>query len=387
MTFNFDEIIERRRVNSAKWALYDEDVLPMWVADMDFRSPEPVIRALHERVDQGTFGYEMGSRELSEVIVERVARRYDWTITPDDIVYMPGLVGGINISVKAMCQPGDGVLMKTPVYGPFLTAPAAQSCFANMVELTAVKNERDLYYEIDFDAFEAAITKQTTLFLLCNPHNPVGRVYTRDELTRMADICLKHDVVICSDEIHCDLLLDGNRHIPTAALSPEIADKTITLMAASKTYNIAGFGTGFAIVQNADLREKVRQASAGFGHPPGLGFTASLAAYREGQSWLDAVLIYLQNNRDFVRDYVETKLPNITMARMEGTYLAWLDCREAGISGTPADFFLEKAKVALNDGAWFGRGGEGFVRLNFGAPRALVNEALERMQAALAEIH
>jgi cystathionine beta-lyase len=242
----------------------------------------------------------------------------------------------------------------------------------------------DGVYHIDFQAFEGAITANTRLFILCNPHNPVGRVFTRDELGHLADICLRRGVTICSDEVHSDLLFPGHRHIPLAALDPEIAQHTITLIAPSKTFNLAGLQCAIAIIQNAGLREQFVHANQGLvGWNNLLGMVAGQAAYAEGQEWLEQLLVYLQANRDYLSDFVRDGLPGIAMSPVEGTYLAWLDCREAGILGNPFQFFIENGRVALSDGADFGSGGEGFVRLNFGCPRAMLAEALGRMRAAL----
>ncbi len=230
----------------------------------------------------------------------------------------------------------------------------------------------------------ATITDRTRTFTLCNPHNPVGRVFTREELTTMAELCLRHDLTIISDEIHCDLIFSGAQHIPIASLSPELAARTITLIAPSKTFNIAGLYCSAAIIPDPELRRRFKAAAAGIVPSVNLmAFTAALAAYRDGGPWLAACLRYLEDNRDYLMRFVEDRLPGISMSPMEGTYLAWLDCREAGITGSPAKFFLERARVGLNDGAWFGDGGEGFVRLNFGCPRATLAEALERMAGAL----
>ena len=223
--------------------------------------------------------------------------------------------------------------------------------------------------------------------LLCNPHNPVGRVFTPAELEKLADICLRHNLIICSDEIHCDLLYPGYRHIPIATLSPEVANRTVTLMAPSKTYNLAGLHCGLVIIKDPGLRKRWRQTSQGI--VPGvdiMGHMAALAAYRHGQDWLEQVLAYLEGNRDFLCRYLNDHLPGIRMSRMEATYLAWPDCRDSGISGNPGEFFLKEARVALNDGAEFGKGGEGFVRLNFACPRKTLNEALDRMTAALKKL-
>ncbi len=385
MTYDLDHIIERRSTESAKWRWYDDDVLPLWVADLDFPSPQPVIRALHQRVEHGIFGYGLEPPELRPVIVERLKRLYGWQVEPDDLVFLPGVVAGFNLATQAVTSPGDGVLVQTPVYYPILYAPDHAGCTLDEMELT---RQTDGSYTIDFTAFQATITPRTRIFILCNPHNPVGRVFRRDELERMAEICMQHDVIICSDEIHCDLLLRGQEHLPVAALDPEIAQRTITLMAPSKTYNIAGLHFSFAVVQNKALREKLTQARRGVvPWAPGiLASTAALAAYRDGQPWLDQVLAYLEANCDYLLRVVADELPGIAMWEPEGTYLAWLDCRQAGIPGNAHEFFLKEARVALNDGATFGRGGEGFIRLNFGCPRATLIDALDRMKEALATL-
>jgi cystathionine beta-lyase len=250
-----------------------------------------------------------------------------------------------------------------------------------------LNRQSDGHYEIDWGAFETSVTDQTRVFILCNPHNPVGRVFRRDELVRMAEICLDKGVVICSDEIHCDLLYKGQKHIPIASIDKEIALHSITLMSPTKTYNIAGLQCSFAIIQNQELRKKLENAMGGLVMWVNLiGLNATLTAYREGQEWLDQVLEYLEGNRDFIIEYVKSQLPGVQMAKPEGTYLTWLDCRNTGIQGNPYEFFLKEAQVALNDGLTFGRGGEGFVRLNLACNREVLAEALERMKAALEKI-
>lgn len=381
MSYNFDDLAERRSTESIKWHYFDEDVLPMWVADMDFVSPEPVVRALCERVEHGIFGYPVDMPELIQVIVDRMADQYGWQVLPEEIVLIPGVVTGFNLIARAIAAPGEGVLIQTPVYPPFLSAPQGAGLLRQEMELTRSPDGR---YSIDYDAFEAAITDQTRLFILCNPHNPVGRVFQSDELERIAEICLRHKVVICSDEIHCDLIYSGYQHVPIASLQPEIAQNSLTLIAPSKTFNIAGLACSAAIVQNPLLRNKLQGVRNGLvGSVNLLGQIAGLAAYRDGQPWLDELLAYLEANRDFLFDFVKNELPGIQMAKPEGTYLAWLDCRQAGISGSPCEFFIKNARVAMNDGAAFGQGGQGFLRLNFGCPRSMLAEALERMKKAL----
>jgi cysteine-S-conjugate beta-lyase len=289
-------------------------------------------------------------------------------------------VTGFHVASHMLTPGQDGVLVQTPVYPPILNAWSVNHLLNHTMQLTRMS---DGSYAIDWEAFEAAITPQTRLFILCNPHNPVGRVFRRDELERMAEICLRRDILICSDEIHQDLLFPGSRHIPIASLDPEIARRTITLIAPSKTFNIAGLHCSAAIIPDASLRERYLNARKGLvGWVDVMAMTAALAAYQDGQEWLDQVLEYLNANREFLYETVHKEFAGISMAMPEGTYLAWLDCRLAGIPGNPCQFFLKKARVGLNDGGEFGPGGEGFVRLNFGCPRAMLEEALERMRTA-----
>ena len=387
MGYDFDTIIDRKASDSAKWHFYNEDVLPMWVADMDFRSPEPILRAMHERVDHGVFGYGGLTAKLREVICERMARLYNWEIHPEAVVSLPGLVCGLNVVSRAIGDRGDGALVNTPVYPPFLSAPLNQDRELHSAPLAKTERNGQLFYGLDTDAFAQAIRPNTRLFILCNPHNPTGRAYTRTELTQMAELSLRHNLVICSDEIHCDLLLDGTQHIPLASLAPEIGERTITLMAPSKTFNVPGLGCSLAIIPNADLRRQMQKASNGIvPHVNLLGYAAAVAAYTECQDWLDALRVYLTANRNLVVNYITQQLPQLRVTVPEATYLAWIDCRESGIDGNPQKFFLEHAKVALNDGVAFGAEGEGFVRLNFGCPRALLEQGLESMRQALQQL-
>jgi cystathionine beta-lyase len=380
MVYDFDRPIERMGSDSHKWQKYPGGVIPLWVADMDFVSPEPVVEALHRRVDHRVFGYSRPERDLSLVIQERMKRLYGWDIKEEEIVFIPGVVPGLSLSFQTCASPGEGVLVQPPVYFHFISDPVRRGRLLSDPPLV----EKGETYEIDFDAFERSITDSTKIFLLCNPHNPVGRVFTPAELTRLAEICLRRHVTICSDEIHCDLVYPGFRHTPIAALGPEVADRTITLMSPSKTFNLAGLGAAFAVIKNPDLRERwTREAHGLVPQVNIMGHTAALAAFAEGQEWLDQVLAYLQGNRDLIARYVRERLPQIRMARMEATYLAWLDCRGARIPGNPSAFFLREARVALNDGREFGKGGEGFVRLNFACTRETLKEALERMEEAV----
>jgi cystathionine beta-lyase len=384
MPHNFDEIIERRGTDSGKWQYYGEDVLPMWVADMDFRSPEPVVRALHERVAHGVFGYGNEGPELRETICARMARLYNWQIEPADILFLPGLVSGLNLVARAIGEPGDGVLTMTPVYPPFLSAPFNQDRQLHEAQLAVERTGQRLRYVVDDDALAAAVQRNTRLFLLCNPHNPVGRAYTRAELRRMGELALRRNLTICSDEIHSDLLLGETKHVPIATLDPDLAQRTITLIAPSKTYNLPGLGCSMAIVQNPALRQRLQRAAAGIlPHVNILGMVAAQAAYCEAESWLADLRRYLTANRDYLVRFVEEQLPQVCTTVPEATYLAWLDCGALRLPLSPQRFCLEQAKVALVDGASFGRGGEGFVRLNFGCPRSLLEQGLEQVACAL----
>ncbi|PYM94661.1 MAG: hypothetical protein DME04_07080 [Candidatus Rokuibacteriota bacterium] len=381
MAYDFDRVVDRRGTDSDKWQKYGPDVLPLWIADMDFQSPEPVIRALRERVEHGVFGYlALEQPEFHELFADRLLKRYNWRVSPDNIVLIPGVIPGFNVAGRILAAPGDGLILQTPVYPPILRAASSIGLTRQEAPLARRADGR---YAPDVDAFAAAISDRTRFFLLCNPHNPVGRVFTRDELTRLAEVCLRRGLAIVADEIHCELTLDGQRHTPIASLAPEISERTITLMAPSKTFNLAGLKCSVAIIPNAALREKFIAGRVDLVQTVNvLGYAAAFAAYRDGQPWLDELLRYLEASRDFVVEYVRTRLPGVAVAPPEATYLAWLDCRNAGPAAPdPFTFFLEKARVALSDGALFGAGG--FVRLNFGCPRSILTEALDRMSRAL----
>ena len=378
-TSRFDRIIKRRGTDSIKWDLYDEDVLPMWVADMDFEAPPAIIEALKARSDHGIFGYAMEPPALRDLFVDRLKTLYDWSITRDDLMLFPNVVVGFNTICRALGRPGNGLLIQPPIYFPILRVPENAGLKSRFCELMRGASGS---YEIDFDAFEREAAR-SRLFLFCNPHNPVGRVYTRQEVEHMAEICLQHDVLTCSDEIHADFVFDGRDHVPIGSISPEMANRSVTLFAPNKTYNLAGIPCALAVVTNEAHREAIRATARDqLPHINALSYAAALAAYRDGQAWLDELIEYLQANRDFVAQFVAQQLPTLSMPPVEGTYLAWLDCRNA-IPENPHRFFLEKARVALNDGAAFGLGGEGFVRLNFACPRSVLEEGLARIKEAL----
>lgn len=393
MPHNFDRLIDRRSTNSIKWNAYPEDVLPLWVADMDFAAPEPIIKALQKAVEHGVFGYELPGKALLESVAARMKSLYGWQVAPESVVAVTGLVSGFYAAAQALCRPGDGYLIQPPVYMPFNDIQKHQGVIRQEAELSFVARDGILHYNIDWDSFDNAFHSggsRTKMFLLCNPHNPTGQIYSAEELSRMAETCLKHDAVIVSDEIHSELLLGEHKHVPIASLSPEIAEQSITLIAPSKTFNIAGLFCGFAIIPNKELRERYKeQVERMTLHVASLAQVAAQAAFSgECEDWLAELISYLRANRNFLVDFVQTELPGIRTTRPEATYLAWLDCSglvESGkISGNPYTFFLKNARVALNNGATFGTGGKNFLRLNFGCPRVTLEQALERMKKALA---
>ena len=384
MSFDFDEIIDRRNSDSAKWKYYAADILPAWVADMDFRSPPALSRALHARIDHEVFGYAFPGPEVTDSIVTWAQRKYGWTIIADDIVLLPGLVSGLNLVTRAFGHPGDSTITLTPIYGPMMSASSDQGMQSIQAPLTAVRSGSTVRFEIDFDAFERAITARTTLFMMCQPHNPAGREFTREELARLGAICQKRNVLICSDEIHGDLMLDGRAHTVFASLSPELADRTITLMAPSKTFNVPGLGCSIAIVQNAQLRQRLKNSMSGIiPHVNLLGLVAAQAAFTQCDDWLAGLQAYLTANRDVLVKFVAEHMPGVATTVPEATYLAFLDFRTVELARDPYAFFMDKAKVALSSGLGFGKDGAGFARLNFGCPRSRMLEVLERLAAAL----
>lgn len=377
---DFDLVPERRGTDSQKWQRYDgRDVLPLWVADMDFQSPPAILEALHRRVNHGIFGYARPVDSTVEAIVAAVQQRYGWTIDPSWIVWLPGLVVGLNVTAQAFAAPGDEILTLTPVYPPFMSAP--KNCGRASVGVPVVLSGGQ--WTIDWDALERAVTPRTKLFFLCNPHNPFARVWRRGELARLADFCLRHNLVLCSDEIHCDLILDpALPHVPTAVLSPEIAARTVTLMAPSKTYNVPGLGTSLAIIPDAALRARFLHATTGIvAEVTCLGFTACEAAYRDCEPWRQELLAYLRGNRDLLLAAIARDLPGVRIeAPVEATYLLWMNVSALGLPN-PVEHF-ERHGVGLSEGAAFGAARGTHLRLNFGCPRATLVEALRRMQTA-----
>ena len=389
MTTLFDRVPNRRNPYVLnKWTTYPSDVIPMWVADMDFRSPPPVLRGLRNALDHGVMGYELPSSSLLETVAGRMERLYGWKIAPEMVIPVTGIVSGFNVAARTFCGEKKGYLVQPPVYGEFLLLKESMGLRQYESPLKQTAKDKILHYEINWEAFEKQISK-VRLFLLCNPHNPVGLIYSRSDLRRMAEMCLAHDVIIVSDEIHSELLLDGQKFTPLAKLSKAISKRTITLAAPSKTFNVPGLFCGFAIIPDPQLRaeyaltvEKLRL------HVSSLGLRAALIAFSgECDAWLADLRSYLTGNRDFLIDYIGKYLPDIRVTRPDATYLAWLDCselvRQGRIAGSPFDFFLNEAKVAFSDGKVFGAGSAEFVRLNFGCTRRTLKQALDRVRDSL----
>ena len=377
MTPDFDQPVDRTGTWSNRWDKYPPGVIPLWVADTDFRVPACVADALRRRIDHGVLGYSAPPRELREAIVARAARLYGWRIEPDWLVFLPGVVPGLHLAARHLCPPGGHALVPTPVYHHFQKslerAPRAHT------EVPMVLSAGRWVF--DEDRLAAAIRPETRLLMLCNPHNPGGTIFTRAELERLAALAERHQLVILSDEIHCDLLLDeGKPHVPIASLSPATSRRTVTLYAPNKTWNFPGAGAAWAIIEDAALRAAFNADDHATVHAPSVfGCEAALAALREGQPWLEAQLRYLRANRDAVERWVAAT-PGLSMAHLEATYLAWIDCAGLGIAD-PYALFLAHG-VALSPGAQFGA--PSFVRLNFGTQRARLVEALERMSSAVA---
>ena len=376
--FDFDTVIDRSNTGSEKWDRYaGRDIIPLWVADMDFRSPPPVIAALQERVAHGVFGYTHPTPGVVAAVLDHLQRDFGWQVDSDWLVWLPGLVCGLNVLCRAVGEAGDEVITFTPVYPPFMSAPTLSQRVTVKVPLLQQQGR----WVADLDALERAITPRTKLLLLCSPHNPVGRAWSRAELLRFAAVAERHGLVLGSDDIHAGLILDEDTpHIPIATLAPEIAKRTITLLAPSKTYNIPGLGCSFAVISDPLLRKAfVRAAGRIVPHVNIFGYTAAEAAYRHGEPWRRQLLAYLRGNRDLLLREINA-LPGLSMTPVEATYLAWIDVRETGIA-KPGDFFEEHG-VGLSDGADFGL--PGFVRLNFGCSRSLLVEAVQRLRTALA---
>jgi cystathionine beta-lyase len=376
MSTDFDTPLDRRDTSSLKWSRYsDPDLIPMWVADMDFATPAAVLRALRQRLDHGILGYSLPSPSLVRAVCDHLEAVYAWTIQPEWLVWLPGVVPGLNAACRAFAG-GMPVVTHTPIYAPFVTAPEHAGVAARQIPLVV----RDGRYELNFAGLAAETPKESRLLLLCNPENPGGSLHDRQELLRLLDFARERDLVVCSDEIHCGLVLDAERqHTPFASIGPEAAERAVVLMAPSKTYNIPGLSCAFAVIPNANLRRTFLKTIDGIvPHVNLLGLVGCEAAYRDCAEWHADLIAYLRGNRDLLAERI-AQMPGLIMTHPEATYLGWIDCRSAGLD-RPADFF-EACGVGLADGAVYGA--PGFVRLNFACPRAQLEKALDRMQNGL----
>jgi len=390
MTYDFDTLTDRSNTNSIKWEpsvlkrmFGREDLLPLWVADMDFKCPQPVIEALTERARHGIFGYSEPSEDYYEAIIDWNRRRNNWNISKEWFVYTPGVVPAVNYLIHTFIRPGDKVIIQNPVYYPF--ANSIRKNGRQLVDNPLVLEGSS--YRMDFEDLEGkAKDPLAKILILCSPHNPVGRVWTREELTRLGEICIENDVLVISDEIHSDLILKGHTHTPFAVISEDFAENSVVCTAPSKTFNLAGLQLSNIFIPNIKLRREFRQTMERLSltRPNTFAITAATAAYREGEEWLEQLLEYLKGTVSWVRDFIEKELPGVSLIEPEGTYLAWLDFRALEPDPKALEkLMLEKAKIALDEGYIFGPGGEGFERINLACPRSLVEKAFKAIRAVL----
>jgi cystathionine beta-lyase len=383
----FDRIIDRKNTKCYKWdynkeIFGKEDLLSMWVADTDFQAPQEVLEILRKRVDHGIFGYTGLTDSFYTSIINWMKNRFDWNIKKDWIVTTPGIVPAINFAVQTYTKKYDKILVQTPVYYPFFTSIENNDRELIISELKLLKD----HYAMDFEDLETKVADNIKMMILCSPHNPVSRVWKLGELQQLSELCLKYNVLLLSDEIHSDLILNGNKHIPIPTISKKIANNSLTMFAPSKTFNVAGLSLSFVIIPNKNIRVKFQKTLLNLGLHGGnvFGIEALEASYRYGQKWLDELLIYIENNYTFVQQYLQNNIPKIKALPMEGTYLLWLDCRGMDLTQKElVKFFINKAGLALNDGTKFGKGGEGFMRMNLGCPRKLIMQALNQMEIAV----
>ena len=388
--WNFDEPTGREGTDCIKYDRREEtfgvkDIIPMWVADMDFNTPDFVVESLQKRLEHQIYGYSFRSSEYFQSMISWIKTRHNWTVEKEWISFSPGIVPALNFCTLAFTQAGDNIIVQPPVYFPFFSA--AESHGRNLIYNRLTESEGK--WDMDYNSLIAGIDSKTKMIIISNPHNPVGRVWTPEELNNLADICLKNNILIISDEIHCDLVLPGFTHTPMASLSEKIAENTITLIAPSKTFNLAGLSTSSVIIKNPVLRKSFNRIvdNLHVGNGNIFGNTASIAAYTNGHKWLDALLDYIDNNIEFVKDYCEKMIPEIIPVQPEATYMIWLDCRRFGMSGKDLqNFFVHKAGVGMNEGSTFGPGGEGFMRMNLGTTHQTVMKAMEQIEKAVASV-
>jgi cystathionine beta-lyase len=387
MKYDFDKVIDRRNSSCLKWGgvekvFGDKDVLPMWVADMDFEAPQAVKEAVRKWALRADYGYTVRPPSFYQAFLDWVKGRHGWDIKKEWMLFTPGGVPALNLSVMAFSNPGDKVIIQPPVYYPFFLAIKnnGRELVYNRLRL---QNGR---YEMDFADLESKIASGARLLILCSPHNPVGRVWQREELLILGEMCLTHNVVVVSDEIHADLIFEGHAHVPAAAVSEKILDNTVTIMAPSKTFNLAGIETCTVITSNQILFNMFNRTieKVGIGMTNTFGVAAFEAAYRYGEEWLEQLMQYLQGNVEFLLHFFEKKIPKIKVIRSEGTYLVWLDCRALNMDAQKLKgFMITQAKVGLDDGQKFGPGGEGFQRINIACPRSILEEGLKRIEKAV----
>lgn len=387
MVWNFDEPINRDGTNCVKYDLRNEifgnkDIIPMWIADTDFRCPDFIIKAIKERLNHEIFGYSFRPAEYYRSISHWLSDIHGWQIEDEWISFCPGIVSALNICTLSFTRPGDSIIVQPPVYPPFF--PSVESHGRNLV-MNPLK-ETDGRWTMDFDSLSNLISEQTKMIIICNPHNPVGRAWNYEELKKLTDICLKNNILILSDEIHCDLVLQGNVHTNIAGISKEVSDIAVTCIAPSKTFNLGGLSTSSVIISNPILRKYFNKTIERIHISNGniFGTVASIAAYTEGKEWRNKFLEYINRNIILTEEFFRKNIPEIIPVHPEATYMIWLDCRKLGMTGSELqDFFVNKAGVGLNEGSTFGPGGEGFMRMNLATTSSLVLKALDRIANAV----
>ncbi|MGY0692760.1 MalY/PatB family protein [Virgibacillus sp. FSP13] len=387
MNYNFDQVINRKHTASKKWDMLQEhfgtdNIIPMWVADMDFLSPAPVIEALKNRADQGVYGYTIRTDSYLTSIVDWFKRRHGWSINKEWISHSPGIISALSLITHTFTQPGDKVMVQSPVHHAFYRVLKLQGREVVENPLTFENGQ----YRMNFDDFEAKLDPKVKVMFLCSPHNPVGRVWSKEELTKLGEICMKHNILVVSDEVHCDLTFKSQTHIPFASISEEFSNNSITCISPSKTFNLVGLKTSGIIIPNTNIRVKFENAINAFAMaaPSYFGVVALESAYRYGEEWLNQLLDYLQGNVHYLTDFINENLPKVKVIQPEGTYLAWLDFRELDLNRQELNkMVLEEAHIGFDDGPIFGTGGEGFMRLNFAAPRSVLEQGLQQLKQAL----